>query len=245
MRRVPVVQVRVLLARALLASALLVAMLGATPVQAELVVLTTGDFLHAETVRVDGESVRLVLPSGGLLVVPLGRVERVLDDEVADRRDEPPPVPRFSLRWDAAVDEPPVPAVPYGELMHAAARRHGLNPRLVEAVARAESAFRADAVSPKGARGLMQLMPATARRFGLEPDQAFEPASALDAGARYLRWLADRFADDLPRVLAAYNAGEGTVDRYGGVPPYRETREYVRRIVAHLGLEATVAERSR
>ncbi|MEM8930352.1 MAG: lytic transglycosylase domain-containing protein, partial [Acidobacteriota bacterium] len=82
-----------------------------------------------------------------------------------------------------------------------------------------------------------QLMPATAERFGVAPDETFDPAKNLDAGCRYLRWLADRFDDDLPRVLAAYNAGEGTVDRYGGVPPYRETRGYLRRIFRQLGLD--------
>ncbi len=82
----------------------------------------------------------------------------------------------------------------------------------------------------------MQLMPATGSRFGVSPRELFDPEKNVDAGARYLAWLADRFDDDLPRVLAGYNAGEGTVDRFGGVPPYRETRDYVRRISEGLGL---------
>lgn len=218
---------------ALVVAAVLGASVGA---RGDLVVLTTGDFLHVESVRVAGGKARLELPSGGVMTLSMERLARVVDDEVADA---PGPIaetaPSFSLRWSEPA--PPIPSVPYGELIHDAARRHGLNPELLAAVARAESAFRPDAVSPKGARGLMQLMPATAQRFGLTPDQAFEPSKALDAGGRYLRWLADRFGDDLRRVLAAYNAGEGTVDRYDGVPPYRETRRYVKTIVRHLGLD--------
>ncbi len=102
---------------------------------------------------------------------------------------------------------------------------------------RTESAFNARAVSSKGARGLMQLMPATGRRFGLRTSELFDPAKNIDAGARYLRFLADRFADDLGLVLAGYNAGEGSVDRYRGIPPFRETQGYIRRVYSLLGLE--------
>ena len=82
----------------------------------------------------------------------------------------------------------------------------------------------------------MQLLPETARRFGLRRKDLFDPAKNLDAGARYLKWLADRFGQDPALVLAAYNAGEGAVQRYGGVPPYKETRGYVDRIFSLLGL---------
>jgi soluble lytic murein transglycosylase-like protein len=87
----------------------------------------------------------------------------------------------------------------------------------------------------------MQLMPATAERFGVYPDELYDPARNLEAGAKYLRWLADRFDNDLPKVLAAFNSGEGTVDRFRGVPPYRETREYLRRIYLELGLSSSSA----
>jgi soluble lytic murein transglycosylase-like protein len=82
----------------------------------------------------------------------------------------------------------------------------------------------------------MQLMPATAQRFGVSKERLFEPKHNLDAGVRYLRWLVDQFPDDLSKVLAAYNAGEGNVARYQGIPPFRETRDYVRRIFTTLGL---------
>jgi soluble lytic murein transglycosylase-like protein len=111
----------------------------------------------------------------------------------------------------------------------AAARRHGLPPELVLAVVSVESAFRPDAVSPKGAQGLMQLMPATAGSLGVA--DAFDPAQNLDGGSRHLGQLLTVYDGDLTRALAAYNAGEGAVQRHGGVPPYRETRAYVKKVL--------------
>ena len=224
--------------RVLAALTLLVTLLVtlATPVAGELVVFTDGAFMQVDAFAVDDDRVRLDLPSGGRLVVPLLRIARILEDEI--REPEPPPEvpdpPSFSLRFDASQARP---ATPYGELIYGAGERHAINPALLAAVVRAESAFQARAVSHKGAQGLMQLMPATARRFGLDGAEVFEPEKNIDAGARYLSWLADRFDDNLAHVLAAYNAGEGTVDRYQGVPPYRETRTYLKRIYAELGLD--------
>ncbi|MCP4663233.1 MAG: lytic transglycosylase domain-containing protein [bacterium] len=180
-----------------------------------------------------GDRVRLELPNGGILVVALVRVERIIEDEIVERPVEPEQPPRFSLRFDAS--QPP-PETPYAQLIYDAARRHALNPALVAAVVRAESGFRPTAISSRGARGLMQLMPATAQRFGIEGERVFDPAENIEAGSRYLSWLAERFDERLALVLAAYNAGEGTVERYDGIPPYRETREYLRRIYAELGL---------
>ena len=199
-----------------------------------MVIFTDGGFLKVDAFEVEGGRVRLDLPSGGRLVVSLNRVDRIVDDEVATVKvEEPEEPPSFALRFS---DSHPVPEGRYGELIYEVSARHDLNPELVAAVVRAESASRPDAVSVKGARGLMQLMPATAERFGLDPARAFEPALNLDAGCRYLSWLTDRFEGDLVRVLAAYNSGEGTVERYGGMPPYRETQGYVRRIFSFLGL---------
>ncbi|HSM14076.1 MAG TPA: lytic transglycosylase domain-containing protein [Thermoanaerobaculia bacterium] len=218
-------------ARALAAA---LALLAAGAARAELVVLVDGGVLKVESVEVRGEEIELELRGGGTMILPLLRVERVVDDEIAPAPAAPPVAAgSFSLRF---AEEQPRPESPWGEVLYEAARRHGLNPALLEAVARAESAFDPRAVSPRGARGLMQLMPATGSRFGVSPRELFDPEKNVDAGARYLAWLADRFDDDLPRVLAGYNAGEGTVDRFGGVPPYRETRDYVRRISEGLGL---------
>jgi soluble lytic murein transglycosylase-like protein len=129
-------------------------------------------------------------------------------------------------------------------------RRNGVDPVLLYAIMHRESSFKRFAVSNKGARGLMQLMPATAARFGVR--DIFDPAQNIDAGARYVRFLLDRFGGDVRLALAGYNAGEGAVDKYRGVPPYRETQEYVRRIgeryslmrnpeVARLAQPATLA----
>ena len=106
--------------------------------------------------------------------------------------------------------------------------RHGVDPVLIYSIMHRESAFKKMAMSYKGARGLMQLMPATAARFGVR--NIFDPAQNIEAGTRYMRWLLNRFGGDVGLALAGYNAGEGAVDKYNGVPPYRETREYVKRI---------------
>jgi soluble lytic murein transglycosylase-like protein len=111
------------------------------------------------------------------------------------------------------------------------AARHAINPDLVRAVIRAESGWNPRAVSPKGAMGLMQLMPATAAEYGVA--DPFDPAENIRAGVAYLRWLLDRFDGKTELALAAYNAGPGAVEKYGRtIPPYRETRSYVRRIVS-------------
>lgn len=221
------------------AAAIVVALaLGAASVRAELVVLIDGAVLKVESFVAEGERGVLVYPGGGRVELPIERVERVVDDEIEPEPTpgEAPPVPPpyFALRWS---DGQTAPATPWSSEILAAARRHGLNPALVAAVVRVESAFNPRAVSRKGARGLMQLMPATGKRFGLRTHELFDPARNLDAGARYLAWLADRFGDRLPLVLAGYNAGEGAVARHGGVPPYRETRDYVRKVYSWLGLE--------
>lgn len=210
--------------------------LTATPAaHAHLVVLADGAFLEVDAWEVTGEKVRLELPAGGMMVLPLLRVERIVEVEPKVVAVEPPPAPpSFPWSFDPASV---APKVPHGELIYAAAQRHGLNPHLLATVVWAESGYQPRAVSSKGARGLMQLMPATARRFGLEGERIYDPASNLDAGARYLRWLLDRFEGRLTHALAGYNAGEGTVDRYRGMPPYRETQGYVRRIFKVLGVE--------
>ena len=111
------------------------------------------------------------------------------------------------------------------------ARRYGIDPLLIYSQMHQESTFNIRATSNKGARGLMQLMPATARRFGVT--EIYDPRQNIDAGVKYMRWLLDTFNGDVVLALAGYNAGEGAVMKYGWqVPPYRETQEYVRRITS-------------
>ena len=126
---------------------------------------------------------------------------------------------------------PPAAAEPpYAGLIHAAAVRHQVDPDLLLAIVAVESGFRPDAVSPVGAQGLMQLMPDTQSDLGVfDP---LDPAASLDGGARYLRLLANEFGTVL--AIAAYNAGPGAVRRYRGVPPYPETRRYVRLVLLKL-----------
>jgi len=122
------------------------------------------------------------------------------------------------------------------ELIKVNAAQYGLDPYLVFCVIEQESHFRQRAVSPKGARGLMQLMPATARRLGVR--NSFDPAQNIMGGTRYLKELMNMFSGRVDLVLASYNAGEGAVMKYGRtVPPYRETREYVKRIGKRYGLQ--------
>ncbi|MBI2817985.1 MAG: lytic transglycosylase domain-containing protein [Acidobacteria bacterium] len=116
----------------------------------------------------------------------------------------------------------------WDEMINAAAKRHRIDPALVRAVVQVESNFNPFAVSSRGAKGLMQLIPATARRFGVK--NVFDPRANLDGGVRYLRYLMTLFSGDLRLSLAAYNAGENAVDRHSGVPPFPETQDYLRRI---------------
>jgi soluble lytic murein transglycosylase-like protein len=132
-----------------------------------------------------------------------------------------------------------VPQSPYGQVIYDIAIRHSINPHLVAALIHVESSFNARAVSPKGAYGLMQLLPETARRFGLNKKKdLLDPKKNLEAGIRYLKWLTARFGGDAEKILAAYNAGEGAVQRFGGIPPYQETQNYVQKIFGLLGFSS-------
>lgn len=206
-----------------------------SPAAAELVVFVDGGFLKVEDYRVRGKRMHLELAGGGTMKVAMSRIARVVDDEVIPVPPAPEAAEPAARTWRFEEGDP-VPPTPYGAEIFETAKRHELSPTLVAAVVRAESAYDPQAVSRAGARGLMQLMPATGRRYGLQPHQLFEPARNLEAGTRYLSWLLDRFDGDLDLALAGYNAGEGTVDRYGGVPPYRETQNYIKRIYRFLGI---------
>ena len=129
-----------------------------------------------------------------------------------------------------AAPEAPANSGELDALIEGAAAKYGVEPDLVRAVVRAESGFNPAAVSPAGARGLMQLMPGTAQAMGVS--DAFDPGQNVDAGVRYLKQQIDRFGD-VRLALAAYNAGPNAVAKYGGVPPYRETRDYVNRVLSY------------
>ncbi|HET7436244.1 MAG TPA: lytic transglycosylase domain-containing protein [Thermoanaerobaculia bacterium] len=121
--------------------------------------------------------------------------------------------------------------IPYGELIHEKAEKYDVDPALVAAVIEQESRFHPRAKSQVGARGLMQLMPRTGRWMGAR--DLYDPEQNIDAGVKYIKYLNERFDGDLRKTVAAYNAGEGNVRRYGGVPPYRETQKYVKKVLGN------------
>ena len=220
---------------ALLVSTLVIGVCWNMASRAELAILEGADLLEVSSFHLLGQDVHLRPASSGSMDAPavtIGRLNEV--PAVPEAVIVPEPEPRFALGF--AYDQR-IPTTPYGNLIRATSQRHDVNPQLVVAMVRHESGFDAAAESPRGARGLMQLMPATAERFGVEHAELGNPASNLEAGVRYIAWLSKRFDGDLSHVLAAFNSGEGTVDRYDGVPPYRETREYIKRIYAELGLQ--------
>jgi soluble lytic murein transglycosylase-like protein len=118
-------------------------------------------------------------------------------------------------------------------IIYRAGESQGVDPRFIHAVIQQESRYQTRALSHAGAQGLMQLMPATAKRFGC--DDVNDPESNIKAGTKYLKWLLKRFEGDVSLALAGYNAGEGAVDKYKGIPPYKETQNYVVKIVANYG----------
>ncbi len=186
---------------------------------AELVFLTTGRTLTVQSHRFEGDLVALRLRSGGEIVCAASSIERIAPDDVflPDVRRE--------------VSETPLLPVPYGDIIDETAGRMGVDPRLVRAVIQVESAYQASARSRKGAMGLMQLMPDTARRYAVA--DPYDPGSNVDAGIRHLKMLLGRF--ELSLALAAYNAGEAAVERFKGIPPYAETQNYVRQVLRLLG----------
>jgi soluble lytic murein transglycosylase-like protein len=130
--------------------------------------------------------------------------------------------------WSAASND----ASSLDNLIDQIATEQGVENHLVHSVIRAESNYNANALSPKGAQGIMQLIPATARRFGVS--NSFDPTDNIRGGVRYLRFLLDYYQGDYPKTIAAYNAGEAAVDKYNGVPPYAETRNYVVQVARNL-----------
>ena len=191
---------------------------------------------HIGSLTVFGALVLLALPSAGVVALEtspyrlkasVDRVESAVPAAyVADARY------RLAPELQAATSVPDLSDKPYARQIDAASREAGVDPALVHAVVSVESAYRAAAVSPKGAVGLMQVLPQTASRYGVA--DPLNVSDNLRAGTRHLRRLIDKYDDRLDLVLAAYNAGEGAVSRYNErIPPYAETRDYVPRVIAN------------
>jgi soluble lytic murein transglycosylase-like protein len=191
-------------------------------VAGEYAVLASGTRLHVDRHEADGAKVRLYYGTGFVELE-----SAMIRNFEAEAYEAPVAAQTAVLTAETSpMAMAPVAATPL-ELADAAADRYGLPRALVRSVMAAESGFQPSAMSPKGAIGLMQLMPATAQDLGADPH---DPAQNVDAGTRYLRDLLEKYNYGLRHALAAYNAGPGAVDKYNGIPPYRETIDYISRI---------------
>lgn len=194
----------------------------------EYAVLTNGQRIHAESHTKDGTLIRLMNKSGATIEFPAAQVSRFEEEEYVP----PAPAPAPVVEKAAAVEPVSTRALTAQEIITQAAVKAGLPPEILHSVAKAESGYRPNAVSPKGAIGLMQLMPKTAAALSANP---YDPRENAEAGAEYLAELLIKYQDDkhqVSKAIAAYNAGPGAVDRYKGVPPYRETVNYVNRVIS-------------
>jgi soluble lytic murein transglycosylase-like protein len=178
--------------------------------------------MSVESCQITGETAKIVLRDGGEMQAPRSIIAEVLPDEYFHAMPvplPPPLTPATAIGLDAVKD-----------LVERLAARYGVDTRLAHAVVKTESNYEPRAVSRKGAVGLMQIMPAVVAEYSVA--DPFNPEQNVDAGMRHLRGLLDRFSGDVRIALAAYNAGAGAVAKYGGIPPYRETQDYVQRIMA-------------
>lgn len=189
------------------------------PARADLVIFASGKTLSVKSTRVDGDSLVLALRNGGEIVCDRAMIARIDPDEVPYPEPEPAVAPQ--------VVESLAPAVPFGDIIDQLSAEQNVPAKLVRAVIKVESNYQERARSRKGAMGLMQLMPETARQYAVA--NPYEPRANIEGGIKYLRFLLDRF--ELRLALAAYNAGEAAVRRFGGIPPYPETRQYVDRVL--------------
>lgn len=207
---------------------------GAATASAEIVFMTSGRTLSVKTHRNDGDSVVLTLRSGGEVTCDKSLIEKILPDEVPYPEPQVPVAEPEAKTVPVASGSAQLRETVYSELISATAQTHGVDPILVQALIQVESNYQPRARSSKGAMGLMQLMPSVAREYKVR--NAYDPKSNIDAGIRKLKSLLEKWGGDVALALAAYNAGDGAVAKFNGVPPYRETQNYVSRILAIAGL---------
>ncbi len=188
---------------------------------ANLLILESGKTMRAHSYSVEGETIRISVNEKSEIAIPLSWVREI--------RTVPDPEPPAPVQQTVAVQADPVSEFEYADLIVSLSKKHEVDWKLVAAVMRAESNFNPQAVSPKGAQGLMQLMPATARFYRVT--DPYDPVQNIDAGVRHLKMLLHRFPGKLDLVLAAYNSGEKTVNHFKGIPPFSETRSYVKRVL--------------
>ena len=210
---------------------------GSSTASAEIVFLVSGRTVSVKNHTTVGDSVVLTLRSGGEVTLDKTLIDKFEPDEV--QHPEPAPQVASEPAPVAAASEPTFEGssklreTAYAELIAAAAETHGVNPLLVQALIQVESNYKPRARSSKGAMGLMQLMPAVAREYKVR--NAYDPASNITAGVKKLKGLIETWG--VETGLAAYNAGEGAVMKFNGIPPYRETQNYVKKILSIAGLK--------
>jgi hypothetical protein len=221
-------------------TAVLILLAAALPAAADIALFTDGRAMKIDAYKVVGETdIQLTLKNGGRVTLPLERVDRIVDDEVVPVEvvaeikktvEHEGIFPKLSWRYDET--RGPIFKSKFDKVIVEAARKFDVDAALVSAVIKAESDFNPHEVSNKGARGLMQLMPSTATRYGVTDSN--DPTANVYGGVRYLKWLLQTFEGNADYAVAAYNAGEGNVWKYNGVPPFRETITYINRIAKHI-----------
>jgi hypothetical protein len=220
------------IARVALATCVLLAG-AASMASAEIVFMTSGGTLSVKGHKTEGDRVILILRSGGEVTCDKTLIERIVPDEVP----HPEPVAAVDQEAQKTAPQPSRTAMLrdtiYNELIASAAAAHGVDPILVQALIQVESNYKPHARSNKGAMGLMQIMPATAREYRVR--NAYDPKANIEAGIKKLKGLLDKY-QVIDLALAAYNAGEGAVQKFNGIPPYRETQNYVTRILSIAGV---------
>jgi len=198
-----------------------------TRVTAEQLYFANGRSVAIKDYRVDGDIITVTLRTGGEASFEKSLVTAIKPDEmppIEEARSSAAIAPR--VQQSARAAHGPLDARPFADLIETVALKHGVDPELVHAVVEAESNYQPRAKSRVGARGLMQVMPETAKDLGIK--NLYDPQNNLEAGVRYLKFLLTRF--DLKRAIAAYNAGPAKVRKYGGVPPFEETQNYVKKV---------------
>lgn len=184
---------------------------------ADTIVFTDGRALTVDKHEFKGERIILTLEGGGTVAFDYSRVREVRSIDPATGQTVIETVENPPKKHDC------------NSIIEELAEKHDIDPILVKAIIKVESNYNPNAVSPKGAQGIMQLMPQTAARFNV--NDVFDPKENIEGGMKYLKFLMERYSGRFDLILAAYNAGEDAVDKYGGVPPYRETIEYILKVL--------------